>query len=151
MRGAGGLPDGFDTMTLPDHPPRFDTDIVRPFWAALERGEFQLPACSVCGAWQWYPYDFVRCHDAAHLEWRPAPTTGTVFTWTRVLRSFLPGAKPGDVPYVTALVELDGAPGVRFATCLVNLGDRDPQIGMRVRLHPVRRSTYTAPAFEPAD
>ena len=54
-------------MSLPDHPPRFDTDIVRPFWEALERGEFRLPACSVCGAWQWYPYDFVRCHDEARL------------------------------------------------------------------------------------
>ena len=38
-------------MSLPDHSPRFDTDIVRPFWEALDRGEFQLPACSVCGAW----------------------------------------------------------------------------------------------------
>ena len=139
------------SMTLPDHPPRFDTDIVRPFWEALDRGEFRLPACSVCGGWQWYPYDFVRCHDDARLEWRPAPTTGTVFTWTRVLRSFLPGAKPEHTPYVAALVELDGAPGVRLATCLVNLDGREPEIGMRVRLHAVKRSTYTAPAFEPAD
>ena len=125
-------------MSLPDHPPRFDTDIVRPFWEALDRGEFQLPACSVCGAWQWYPYDFVRCHDEARLEWRPAPRTGTVFTWTRA-------------PDVAALVELDDAPGVRLATGLVNLGDREPRIGMRVRLSPVKRSTYTAPAFEPVD
>ena len=99
-------------MTLPDHPPRFDTDIVRPFWEALERGEFHLPACSVCGSWQWYPYDFVRCHDDARLEWKPAPRTGTVFTCTRVLRGFLPNARPDDTPYVAALVELDDAPGV---------------------------------------
>ena len=138
-------------MSLPDHPPRFDTDIVRPFWESLARGGFQLPACSVCGAWQWYPYDFVRCHGEARLEWRPAPRAGTVFTWTRVLRSFLPDAKPDDAPYVAALVELDDAPGVRLATCLVNLGDREPRIGMRVRLSPVKRSTYTAPAFEPVD
>ena len=138
-------------MSLPDHPPRFDTDIVRPFWEALEHGEFQLPACSVCGAWQWYPYDFVRCHAEARLEWRPAPRSGTVFTWTRVLRSFLPDAKPDDAPYVAALVELDGAPGVRLATVLVDLDGREPRIGMRVRLKPVKRSTYTAPAFEPAD
>jgi uncharacterized OB-fold protein len=138
-------------MTLPDHPPRFDTDIVRPFWEALERGEFHLPACSVCGGWQWYPFDFVRCHDNAELVWKPAPRTGTVFTCTRVHRSFLPNAKPDEQPYVAALVELDGAPGARLATFLVNLGEHEPRIGMRVRLCPVRRSTYTAPAFEPAD
>ena len=77
-----------------DHPPRFDTDIVRPFWESLARGGFQLPACSVCGAWQWYPYDFVRCHGEARLEWRPAPRTGTVPGTEPLLDACLPDAKP---------------------------------------------------------
>jgi len=136
-------------MTLPDFPPRFDTDIVRPFWQALEAGGLRLPACSACGAWQWYPYEFVRCHDDAHLEWKAVPATGTVFTFTIVHRAFLPNARPGDTPYIAALVELDGVEGPRIATFLVNLGDRRPEIGMKVRLSPVKRTGYTAPAFEP--
>lgn len=138
-----------NTDQLPDFAPRFDTDIVRPYWAALERGELMLPACSVCGEWQWYPFEFVKCHAEAHHEWRRVTPRGTVFTFTTVHRGFLPNAVPKAPPYVSALVELDGIAGVRIPTLLVNLGARRPTIGMRVRLHPLRRSTYTAPAFEP--
>ena len=138
-------------MSLPDFPPRFDTDIVRPFWASLERGELSLPACSECGAWQWYPFEFVKCHGEAHHEWKRVSDRGTVFTFSTVHRPFLPNANPKDPPYVAALIELDGVEGPRLATYLVNLGSRQPSIGMRVRLKPTRRSTYTAPAFEPEE
>jgi uncharacterized protein len=137
-------------MSLPDFPPRFDSDIVRPYWAALERGELALPACSACGAWQWYPFDFVKCHADAHHEWRSVSTHGTVFSFTVVHRGFLPNAVPKAPPYMSALVEIDGVAGPRIPSLLVNLGSRAPAIGMRVRLAPLRRSTYTAPAFEPA-
>ena len=136
-------------MSLPDLAPRFDNDIVRPFWDALAHGELKLPACSQCGAWQWYPYEFIPCHPAAHHEWKSVPQTGTVFTFTTVHRGFLPNARPGAAPYVSALVELDGVVGPRLATVLVNLGDREPRIGMRVRLRPEPRTGYVAPLFEP--
>ena len=134
------------TMSLPDFPPRFDTDLVRPFWEALRRGELQLPACSRCGAWQWYPYDFVRCHPEATLVWRDVPTVGTVFSFTTVSRNFLPGSTAA--PYVSALVELEGVIGPRIATVL-DIGGSKPRIGMRVRLKPTPRSDYVAPVFEP--
>jgi uncharacterized OB-fold protein len=138
-------------MSLPDFPPRFDSDIVRPYYAALARGELALPACSRCGEWQWYPFEYVRCHaDAQHL-WRQVPTTGTVYTFTVVHRGFLPNAERGAPPYVAALVELDGVHGPRLPCLLVNLGARAPAIGMRVRLSPLQRAAYTATAFEPAD
>jgi uncharacterized protein len=137
--------------TLPDFPPRFDTNIVRPYWQAIERGELALPACSVCGAWQWYPFEFVKCHADAVHEWRRVPTTGRLFTYTIVHRAFLPNAVPKAPPYVSALVELDDVIGPRIPTYIVNLGQRQPTIGMRLRLSPQRRSSYTAPAFEPAD
>lgn len=135
-------------MTLPDFPPRFASDTVRPYWQALERGELMLPACSECGAWQWYPLEFVRCHADAHLEWKTVSPCGTVFTFTRVHRAFLPSAERVSDPYVVALVELDGVPGARLPALLIGTGT--PAIGMRVRLSPQRRSTYLAPAFEPA-
>jgi uncharacterized protein len=138
-------------MSLPDFPPRFDSDIVRPYWSALEKGELSLPACSVCGTWQWYPFDFVRCHAEANLDWKSVPDTGTVFTFTRVHRGFLPNAVPKAPPYYAALVELDGIAGVRIPTVLINATPSGPRIGMRVRLSPQKRSTYTLPAFEPSD
>jgi len=134
---------------LPDFAPRFATNLVKPYWESLARGVMSLPACSVCGAWQWYPFEFVKCHAQAHHEWKRVSPRGTIFTFTTVHRPFLPNANPKAPPYVAALVEIDGVEGVRIPTFLVNLAGRAPRIGMRVRLHPVQRSTYTAPAFEP--
>jgi len=134
---------------LPDYPPRFDTRLVQPYWDALERGEMQLPACSVCGAWQWYPSALVRCHGEASLQWKTVPRTGTVFTFTIVHRAFLPNADPSLPPYVAALVELDGMSGVRIPTVVLNTAATGPHIGMRVRLAPRKRTAYTLPAFEP--
>lgn len=137
------------TLNLPDFPPRLDTEIVRPFWDALERGELRLPACSKCKKWQWYPYEFIKCHENAHHEWTPVPTKGSVFTFTTVHRGFLPNADPGALPYTVALVELDGIQDLRLAAYLINLGSHKPRVGMPVRLSPVRQSTYVAPAFMP--
>jgi uncharacterized OB-fold protein len=135
---------------LPDFPPRLDNGLLRPYWASLERGELSLPACSICGAWQWYPYEFVKCHaEGAHV-WKTVATTGTVFTFAAAHRGFLPNADPKAAPYVSALVEIDGVVGPRIPTLLVNLAGREPAIGLRVRLVPLRRTGYTAPAFEPA-
>jgi uncharacterized OB-fold protein len=139
-----------NTADLPDFPPRFDTPLVRPYWESLERGALSLPCCSVCGAWQWYPYEFVKCHAEATHVWKRVADTGTLFTFARVERPFLPNANPKAEPYHAALVEIDGVKGVRIPTFLVNLAGAEPRIGMRLRLRPVRRSTYTAPAFEPA-
>jgi uncharacterized OB-fold protein len=134
---------------LPDYPPRFDSDIVRPYWEALERGELRLPACSVCGTWQWYPFEFIRCHAEARLIWKSVTGRGTVFTFTRVHRGFLPNANAKGPPYIAALVEVDEAPGARIPTVLINTDCLAPHVGMRVRLSPQKRSTYTLPAFEP--
>jgi uncharacterized OB-fold protein len=139
------------TQRLPHAAPRFDTPIVRPFWDALGKGELHLPACSQCGAWQWYPFEFLKCHPGAHHEWRAVPQTGTVFTFTTVRRSLMPDGDQAVVPYVSALVELDGVAGVRLATLLVNLGERSPRIGMRVRLAPTRANDTNLPVFEPCD
>ncbi len=136
-------------MHTPDFAPRFDTDLVKPYWDALERGELHLPACSECGSWQWYPFEFVKCHPDATHDWKAVSTEGTVFTFTEVGRNFLPNATADDDPYVSALVEPDGLTGIRIPTVLINLQGKTPAIGMRVRLAPLPRLGYTAPAYEP--
>lgn len=139
------------TPHLPDCPPRFDSPLLRPFWSALDEGELRLPACSVCGRWQWYPYAYVKCHSDAVLEWKTVPTTGTVFTHTTVRRSLMPDGDQSVTPYVSALVEIDGVEGPRLATLLVNLGGREPAIGMRVRFALQQGVRNRIPAFEPLD
>ncbi len=136
-------------MGLPFFEPRLDTDLMRPYWDAIRNNDLRLPACSVCGAWLWYPPESLPCHPNGHLEWRPVPKTGTVYTFTTVERCLLPGDHKDDTPYTNALVELDNVPGVRLVTILINLNGTPPKIGMRVRYAPTKVNDQTLPTFEP--
>lgn len=136
---------------LPNCPPRFDSDMVRPYWDGLKEGRLLLPACSQCGKWQWYPHEFVTCHPEAHHQWIEVSSVGRVYTFTRVHRSFLPGAVRGAAPYVSILVEPEGIDGVRIPSVLVNTDDQSLAVGMRVALHPIPRDGYLLPAYIPIE
>lgn len=120
--------------------------LTDPFWQATSEGRLALPCCEVCGAWQWYPVAGLPCHPEAGHQWRTVPCEGSVFTFTRVERAFLPSG--GDPPYTVALVEIDGIVGLRLVTLLVGPGSDEPAIGDRVRLAPTRLETHTLPTFE---
>lgn len=133
-------------MPVPNFAPSVDHALSAPYWAAAAEGRLALPACSVCGAWQWYPVAGLPCHPEATREWKPVAGEGTIFTFTRVERAFLP--EGGDPPYTLVLVDLDGVAGPRIVTVLVGPGSDDPAIGDRVRLAPTRFETHTLPTFE---
>lgn len=117
-------------MALPafDCPP--EISLGAPFWDGVAAGELRIARCSECGSWQWYPDDVGACHPGATYEWVPVAGTGSVFTFTTVRRSFLPGESK--TPYVVGLIELDGVDGVRFVG---NLAEGvDWAIGDRVRV-----------------
>ena len=107
-----------------------DSDLARPFWDAVEAEELRLPRCSVCGKWQWYPDEAGTDCPEGELRWESVSTTGTVHTFTRVERAFLPGGT-GDVPFVVGFIELDGVEGPRLVANIVD--DEAVQVGMRVR------------------
>ena len=88
-----------------------DGGLAAPFWAAVQRGELALPRCSECGRWQWYPESTGTDCPGGALVWEPVAVTGTLYSFTRVHRSFLPGAGRGGEPYVVGLVDLDGLDG----------------------------------------
>lgn len=85
-----------------------------PFWEALEAGEFQLPRCGGCGRWTWPAH--WRCGECGSWEfrWSALEPAGTVYSWTRTWYAFdRTRQRAGDVPYVVALVEVDGTDGAR--------------------------------------
>ena len=133
-------------MPVPNFAPSPGHAATAPYWEATAQGHMELPACSVCGAWQWYPLTGLACHPEATVVWRPVPNEGTIFTFTRVERAFLP--QGGDPPYTVALVELEGVAGPRIVTVLVGPGSDEPAIGDRVRLAPTTFETHTLPTFE---
>ena len=96
-----------------------------PFWDAAAKGELRLPRRIDGGGFDWYP-------SGAEVEWVQLAGTGTLFTWSAVKRPLHPGYA-GISPYVAALVELDGAPGVRLVTRLLEAPDA-LAIGMPVEV-----------------
>lgn len=136
-------------MGIPLFKPRFETDLLVPFYEGLEKGELRLSACSQCGAWHWYPPEILPCHPDAHLEWRPISPEGVIYMFTTVHRSLLPGDHRGETPYTVVLVESDDVPGARIPALFVNANGKEPACGMRVRLSPIKAGDVTLAAFEP--
>ena len=117
-------------MGLPSYPPPVEYGAAAPFWTAIGEGRIEMPRCSSCHAWQWYPDDLGADCDGATLVWEEVARTGTVYAATRVVRAFLPNGR-NDVPFVVGFVELDGVDGVRLVANLID--DGTVPIGSRVR------------------
>jgi uncharacterized OB-fold protein len=117
-------------MPLPvfDSPP--EITLGAPFWEGVAAGELRISRCSSCGRWQWYPDEVGPCCPGATYEWVPVAGTGSVYAFTTIRRSFLPGESTA--PYTVGLVELDGVEGIRL---VANLADGvEWSIGDRVRV-----------------
>ena len=115
---------------VPGYAPPEDP-IAAPFWEGIESGEIRLPRCSVCGRWQWYPTAVGADCAGGELVWETVSDRGTLHTFTRVQRSFLPGGH-GALPYVVGFVELDGVDGIRLVAN-VNDDDGSVEVGMPVK------------------
>jgi uncharacterized OB-fold protein len=88
------------------------------FWDKAKAHELWLPHCRPCDAAFWFPRDFCPRCGSRDVEWRRASGRGVVYTFAIHHRAFHSGWA-NDVPYVTALVDLEG--GVRLFTNLVDI------------------------------
>jgi uncharacterized protein len=131
---------------LPTFAPPDELEIARTFWDAVARQELMLPRCSVCGRWQWYPEVSGTDCAGGTLVWQPVAHTGTLYSYTRVHRSFLPGGK-NDVPYLVGLIDLDDVHGPRLVAPLLD----ELRIGERIRARFIPQDTRTLLAFGPID
>lgn len=138
-------------MNIPVYPPRFENDLVKPFYDGLAAGELRMSACSVCGTWHWYPPDVLPCHPEAPIAWRAVSPHGTVYTYTTIERSVLPGGAGKNTPYTVVLVEPDDVPGARIPSLFITSTDREPACGMRVTLRPVKGGDHMLAGFTPLD
>jgi uncharacterized protein len=101
-------------VTLPQHRIAGGIAADDAYWAALEAGEFRLPRCGGCGRWTWPAH--WRCGECGSWEFDGArlDPRGSVYSWTRTWYAFdRTKERAADIPYVTVLVEVDGADGAR--------------------------------------
>ncbi|MET0363455.1 MAG: OB-fold domain-containing protein [Sphingobium sp.] len=83
------------------------------FWQALGEGHLEMPRCAGCGTWH-FPA-VTRCGECGGWEqaWHQVPARGTIFSWTRSWHGF-GGSESLDLPYVSVVVALEEAGGLRL-------------------------------------
>ena len=102
-------------------------DWTRGFWEEAANEQLVATCCDRCGTFRMPPGRFCRACGSQDFTWKPLPGTGTVFTCT-VVRSGTGS------PYVPAVVEADGAPGVRFVSAVVDCNPDEVAAGTRVHV-----------------
>ncbi|HEY2988134.1 MAG TPA: OB-fold domain-containing protein [Candidatus Binatia bacterium] len=108
------------------------TSVTRPFWIATAEGTLVMQRCKDCRSWVWCPRPAcVEC-GSEKLAWIPLSGRGQVFAFTvirevvgRALRGFA-----GDIPYVTAWIDLEEGP--RICSNIVGCPIEKVSIGMAV-------------------
>jgi uncharacterized protein len=101
-----------------------------PFWSALAQGRLQLQACGGCGKARHPIAPVCPYCRGTHWAWRELSGAGTIFSFVRYHRSYLPEFE--DVmPYVVATVQLEQGP--RMFGRLIGR-DVAPRMGQAVRL-----------------
>lgn len=104
---------------------------TKPFWDAASEGRLVAARCSDCGHFRMPPTPFCpRCRSQT-IDWVQLPGTGTIYSYTVVERAILPELADC-IPYVPAVVEPDGAPGIRLITNIVESAVDDIVSGARV-------------------
>jgi hypothetical protein len=104
---------------------------TRPFWEAAAQHRLVCARCEECKTFRMPPSPF--CHEcrSQDIGWVELSGEGSVYSFTVIRRAMLPVIE-GRVPYVPAVVALDGAGGARLVSNIVDVEVEDVRIGMRV-------------------
>lgn len=127
-------------------------DSTQPFWDAALEGRLVASKCTSCGTFLLPPQP--RCFNCqgTSFAWEELAGTGTIYSYTVVRHPLAPHLAEA-VPYVSAVIELDGTQGAG-ARLMANVIDCDPEtvaIGDTVRVAFDQLSaTLALPRFRPA-
>lgn len=130
---------------LPERPMPVPTRESQAYWEGLREGKLMLQHCAACGKVRHYPRPVCPHCFSMESEFKPAPLTGKVHTWTVCHHPFNFFFK-AQAPYIVALVDMDA--GVRINAPLRGIAEGDLEIGRRVTLafEPVTKD-ITLPYF----
>jgi uncharacterized protein len=126
-------------------------ELVQPFWDNALQAKLSAAKCQHCGTCHLPPQPYCFSCLCREYEWIELPGTGTIYTFT-VIRHPLRPQLADAVPYVSAIIELDGTQGAG-ARLQANIIDCDPdkiRIGDKVEVVFERVSdTLAVPRFRP--
>jgi uncharacterized OB-fold protein len=120
-----------------------------PWWQAAAEHRLVVQTCAACATPRHPPGPMCPHCRSTDARWQELPGTGTVYSYTVVHQAFLP-ALAAHLPYIVAVLELDGAPGVRFISNLVDVDANGVHVGLRVELvWDDIAAGYAVPRFRP--
>jgi len=117
-----------------------------PFWEAARQHRLVLQRCDGCGTYQFPPLPVCRTCHATDVAWVDVSGRGTVFTFTVMHDTLIPGLEP---PYVVALVAPEEAPAMRITTNILECPVAAVRIGMPVEVCFQEVGEVTLPQFRP--
>jgi uncharacterized OB-fold protein len=112
---------------------RFAEDAwTKPFWDAAREHRLTACRCGACGRFRMPPTPFCPTCRSQDVEWPTLSGRGVIYTFTVVQRAVVP-AMAAHIPYVPAVIELEGADGVRLISNIVDAPLAAIEVGAPVR------------------
>ena len=136
---------GFDPALSQVYPDQW----TAAFWDAAREHRLIVMRCADCQTFRHPPTPFCWKCRSRNVEWVDLPGTGTVYTFMVARHALTPAVRDA-VPYVVAVVALDGADGVRLITDIVGIDPDDVAIDLPVEVvFEDVTDTVTMPRFRP--
>ena len=117
------------------------------FWTGGAAGKLMIAFCADCHH-AIHPPQLIcpKCWSEA-VEEKPVPGTGIVYSYTVNHQPWAPGMQ---VPFALAVVDVDGAPGVRITAEVVTTAPESVAIGQTMRATFLNIDDVWFPQWEPA-
>ena len=106
---------------------------TQPFWDAAAQHRLVVAQCGTCGTCRMPPTPFCPACQSQQIDWKTLSGLGEIYTYTIVDRAILPGMAD-HLPYVPAVITLEGGGGVRVISNVVDVELADLAIGMPVHV-----------------
>ena len=120
------------------------------YWEKAKQGELWLRNCDSCGKPYFYPRDISPCCFSRNTSWVQASGKATLYTYGIVQRAPHPGFRD-DVPFVTAIVELEEGPLMPTNVVMDDPTPEKLQIGMALEvIFEDITDSIALPKFKPA-
>lgn len=106
---------------------------TQPFWDATRQHKLLLARCADCGHARMPPTPFCPRCQSQRVAWDELSGLGEVYSYTVVTRAIMPDMD-AHLPYVPAVITLDGADGARLISNVVDVEVASLAVGMRVKV-----------------
>ena len=106
---------------------------TQPFWDAAAQHRLVVAQCGTCGTCRMPPTPFCPACQSQQIDWKMLSGLGEIYTYTIVDRAILPGMAD-HLPYVPAVITLEGGGGVRLISNVVDVELAELAIGMPVQV-----------------